>query len=37
MFTVLLKVTAYNIVQGHNVLMHEFCYVKLVKESRLNG
>ena len=36
MFTVLLKVATYNIVKGHNLLMHEFCYVDIVQEARIS-
>ena len=28
MFTVLLKVATCNIVKGHNLLMHVFCYMQ---------
>ena len=36
MFTVLLKVATYNIVKGHNLLMHESCYVDIGQEDQNN-
>ena len=36
MLTVLLKVATYNVVKGHNLLMHKFCYVCTVQKRKIS-